>query len=47
MALTTPIFAGDVPLLLTASVGIAAVTPSENPLERADAQMYQAKRAAH
>lgn len=47
MALTTPIYAGDVPLLLTASVGIAAVTPSENPLERADAQMYQAKRAAH
>lgn len=46
MALTTPIYAGEVPLLLTVSVGIAAVTPSENPLEHADAQMYQAKRAA-
>lgn len=45
VALTTPIYVGESSLLLTASVGVSAITAEENPLERADAQMYEAKRA--
>ncbi|MFZ9926179.1 MAG: diguanylate cyclase domain-containing protein [Candidatus Nanopelagicaceae bacterium] len=45
LALTTPIYVGESSLLLTASVGVSAITAAENPLECADAQMYKAKRA--
>lgn len=45
-ALTTPIYCGDHAFVLTTSVGIAEISTSGNPLEQADAQMYQAKRAA-
>jgi diguanylate cyclase (GGDEF)-like protein len=46
VALTTPIYVGESSLLLTASIGVTELTAEENPLERADAQMYEAKRAA-
>lgn len=46
MALSTPIYVGESSLVLTASVGVTAISAEENPLERADAQMYQAKRTA-
>jgi len=45
LALTTPIYVGESSLLLTSSVGVSAITAEENPLECADAQMYEAKRA--
>ena len=47
LALTTPIYIGDRPLSLTVSIGISAITSVENPLERADSQMYLAKRTSH
>ena len=47
LALTTPIYIGDRPLSLSVSIGISAITSVENPLERADSQMYLAKRTSH
>jgi GGDEF domain-containing protein len=46
VALTTPIYVGESSLLLTTSVGVSAITAEENPLEHADALMYEVKRAA-
>ena len=45
--LTTPIYVGQHPLLLTVSVGTTAITSAENPVEQADNQMYLAKRSPH
>lgn len=44
LALTTPIYIGDSPLSVRVSIGITAITEIENPLERADGQMYLEKR---
>lgn len=45
-ALAAPLYIGEQALDLSVSIGACAIDDGGNPLERADAQMYRAKRAA-
>lgn len=44
-ALATPFYLGDAEVKLSVSIGAAAIDGASNPLERADSQMYEAKRS--
>jgi diguanylate cyclase (GGDEF)-like protein len=44
-ALATPFYLGEKEVTLSVSIGAAAIDGTSNPLERADAQMYAAKRS--
>lgn len=44
-ALATPFYLGEKEVTLSVSIGAAAIDGASNPLERADAQMYAAKRS--
>lgn len=46
LALATPFYLGERALSLGVSIGAASIDGVENPLERADDQMYRAKRLA-
>ena len=46
LALATPLYLGEHELDLSVSIGIAPITGAANPLEAADAQMYQVKRSS-
>ncbi len=45
LALATPVYLGDQALALSVSIGAASIAKDENPLEVADAQMYEVKRS--
>ena len=45
-ALAAPLYVGEREITLTVSIGVALIDGGSNPLERADAQMYLAKRTA-
>jgi diguanylate cyclase (GGDEF)-like protein len=44
-ALATPFYLDEEEVTLSVSIGVAAIDGASNPLERADAQMYAAKRS--
>lgn len=45
-ALAAPLYVGEREITLSVSIGVALIEGGSNPLERADAQMYLAKRTA-
>ena len=45
-ALAAPLYVGEREISLSVSIGVALIEGGSNPLERADAQMYLAKRTA-
>lgn len=46
LALATPLYLGEKSLALTVSIGACSIDGRGNPLERADSQMYVAKRSS-